>query len=393
MLALTDDAVLYICERLSDYAKIKLSETNKSLSNLKYKFTFYDMILVDKITHLSYFDNFQSVIVNKCIMIPKKCKNVGIKVYTADDLQMLQKISESKITVTHLLIKRDLNDNVCKHIPSTVTHLKFIDGFNAPVRDLPNGLTHLTFIGTFNQNIGRLIPASVTHLTFGNNFNQSIEDCIPSSVTHLKFGSAYNKNIGNSISNSVTHLTFGTGFSQDINSLPSSITHLTIRRSSCLQNRLPSVTHLTVQDLNESVIAPITHLTITNTFDSKCIPSSVTHLVFSDYCNQHVYENDLPASVTHLTFSDYQNVTYIPNTVTHLTFGYWFDKSIDKIMPLSVTHITFGENFKQSINDLPESVVEVTLSTTYRARISKHITNRVKIIKISPIRYIPENFY
>src|ERR1700741_4295875 len=48
------------------------------------------------------------------------------------------------------------------------------------------------------------------------------------------------------------------------------------------------------------------------------IPNSVTHLTFG-YCYNQI--TNIPNSVTHLTFGDdYDQITNIPNSVTHLTF-------------------------------------------------------------------------
>ena len=67
------------------------------------------------------------------------------------------------------------------------------------------------------------------------------------------------------------------------------------------------------------------------------------------------YEYD---KIKHLTFiGSFKCVKYfsydtsIPNSVTHLTFGFDFNKKIKDCIPNSVTHLTFGWSFNQEIKD------------------------------------------
>ena len=80
------------------------------------------------------------------------------------------------------------------------------------------------------------------------------------------------------------------------------------------------------------------------------LPISVTHLTFGHYFDQSI-EKGIPNSVTHLTFGWRFNQSIekgIPNSVTHLTFENNFNQSIEKGIPNSVTHLTFGDHFNQS---------------------------------------------
>ncbi|AEX61323.1 putative F-box and FNIP repeat-containing protein [Megavirus courdo7] len=52
----------------------------------------------------------------------------------------------------------------------------------------------------------------------------------------------------------------------------------------------------------------------------------------------------------------------IPNSVTHLTFGYNFNQDIRGCIPNSVTHLKFGQGFNQDIKDyIPNSVTHLFL--------------------------------
>ena len=52
----------------------------------------------------------------------------------------------------------------------------------------------------------------------------------------------------------------------------------------------------------------------------------------------------------------------IPNSVTHLTFGYYFNQELKEgYIPNSVTHLTFGRLFTQKLNILPQSLISLNL--------------------------------
>jgi len=220
------------------------------------------------------------------------------------------------------------------------------------IKNIPPSVTHLEFNASFNEPIDK-IPQSITHLSFGPNFNQSIKGCILSSVIHLKFGSHFRQSMKDSIPTSVTHLELGYGYTQndDSFSTTSMVTHL----------KLCSFT----EDVNPWIPLSVKYLEITF-FDRSietCIPPFVTHLTLHD-CHRKMPD-------------------YIQASVTHLVFGYEFNKPINNLIPPSVTHLTFGGSFNQPINDcIPLSVIEIKISKHYVETIDDDIISRVKIIRI-----------
>jgi len=175
--------------------------------------------------------------------------------------------------------------------------------------------------------------------------------------------------------------------------VPSSVTHLKLvaHNNATLDNIPFSVTNLIYDSYFNNPIktgyipTSVTHLTFGfffNQKNKKCIPPSVTHLTFGYHFNQSI-ENSIPPSVTHLTFGchfDHPINDYIPTSVTHLTFGDRFNQQIKNCIPSSVTHLTFGDQFDQPIRDIPHSVVEITLSKEYENQISLDVQSRVKIL-------------
>ena len=194
------DIIKYICHYASDKDKIQFLSVNQKMHLLKNFVNYWDMIRVEKIQKLWYFDRFINIIVDKTCTFPKNVKCLTFGWY--------------------------FNQEIKDCIPLSVTHLTFGSNFNQDIKDcIPLSVTHLTFGWNFNQDIKDCIPSSVTHLIFGACFNKDIKDCIPSSVTHLTFGGCFNQDIKDCIPSSVTHLTFGYYFNQDFDfcSLPNLI--------------------------------------------------------------------------------------------------------------------------------------------------------------------------
>src|SRR5579872_6228717 len=202
---LINDVIYNIISFLNNYGKIMFLSVTKNTHILKDRIYYDDVIDIDKILILWYYDRFTNV---RTDVIPLKFPKL----------------------ITHMVFYPSYGKyvNLKDRIPNSVTHLTFGYYFNQDIKDcIPNSVTHLTFGAFFNQDIKECIPNSVTHLTFGVSFNQDIKEYIPYSVTHLTFGINFNKDIKECIPNSVTHLTFGSKFNKDIKDcIPTSITHL-----------------------------------------------------------------------------------------------------------------------------------------------------------------------
>jgi hypothetical protein len=86
------------------------------------------------------------------------------------------------------------------------------------------------------------------------------------------------------------------------------------------------------------------------------LPNSITHLTFGVYFNQQV---DATRKNEIFTGAPKNKIVFdgdnLPNSITHLTFGVAFDKPVDKL-PNSITHLTLGTNFNQPVNNLPNSI-------------------------------------
>nr|URM62473.1 F-box and FNIP repeat domain containing protein [Mimivirus sp.] len=218
--------------------------------------------------------------------------------------------------------------------PSQLLNLILSPHFNQPLvkydatngciikKFLPPNIKKIKFSSLFNQSIIGAIPENVTHLIFGEKFNQPIENSIPNNVTHLTFGPYFNQPIKDCIPDSVTHLTFGNSFNQSIiGCIPNKIIYLKFGTdfNQSIYGAIPGSTSYLDKNMNNLTICPqLTHLIFGfkfNKFIADCIPSSVKNLEFGWKFNNPIYGHNLEI--------------YLPNNLDFLRLGKDFDKKIN----------------------------------------------------------------
>eukprot|EP01112_Ceratiomyxa_fruticulosa_P016322 TRINITY_DN4912_c0_g1_i2.p1 TRINITY_DN4912_c0_g1~~TRINITY_DN4912_c0_g1_i2.p1 ORF type:complete len:213 (-),score=24.17 TRINITY_DN4912_c0_g1_i2:200-838(-) len=71
-----------------------------------------------------------------------------------------------------------------------------------------------------------------------------------------------------------------------------------------------------------------------------------------------------PPSITQLTFHNYfnQKIESLPTTLTHLNFGWAYDKSVNNILPPSLTHLSFGHYYNRPISAFPHTLIHLKFS-------------------------------
>ncbi len=126
-----------------------------------------------------------------------------------------------------------------------------------------------------------------------------------------------------------------------------------------------NLTHLTFGDFYNQSVDKVVKISNGSSVYKSILPNSITHLIFGYWFNKSV--NHLPNSITHLTFGRHFNqpVDNLPNSITHLTFIWNFDQPVDKL-PNSITHLTFGRNFDQQLTKLPTNLKYLVMSSTYK---------------------------
>jgi hypothetical protein len=131
--------------------------------------------------------------------------------------------------------------------------------------------------------------------------------------------------------------------------------------------------------------------------DMNCprnLPNSITHLTFGYRFNQQI--NNLPNSITHLSFGYAFNqlVNYLPNSITHLNFGNSFNQSVDYLSK-SITHLTFGFRFNQPVNKLPNSITHLTFGFCFNEPMD-NLPNSITHLRFGhcfnqPLDYLPKS--
>src|SRR5579872_5207198 len=171
METLIDDIIITIMKFLNDNEKIRFLSLSNNLHNMKNKVHYDEIINIDVIHELSYYDMFTNVRVCK-----SHFKNRTIL----------------PNSITHLTFESDVNKDINNYLPDTITHLTFGNDFNQDIKGcIPNSVTHLTFGWCFNQDIKDCIPDSVTHLILDAYFDHDIKSCIPDSVIYLQMNEYY----------------------------------------------------------------------------------------------------------------------------------------------------------------------------------------------------------
>ena len=101
------------------------------------------------------------------------------------------------------------------------------------------------------------------------------------------------------------------------------------------------------------------------------LPNSLTHLIFGWKFNQDM-RNALPNSIIHLTFGYCFNkdVSNLPNSITYLTFGRSFNQDVSNL-PNSITHLIFDWKFNQDTRNLPNSLTYLKFGYCFNQNISK----------------------
>jgi len=181
----------------------------------------------------------------------------------------------------------------------------------------------------------------------------------PKNITHLKLESQdwrqQNAYIFD-IPNTVTHLYARIILSPKI-VIPQSVVYIDICRQ-CRNDPISIPT--TVKELYAGYF-----------FSQSLRGTQIAHLTleYNFPCDFHI-----PSTVTHLTFGfffDHKIANLIPDSVTHLTFGRKYSSPVGNHIPTSVTHLVFGNNYCKSIDDLPDSIVELELNGRFNKVIKR----------------------
>jgi len=394
MLAANEDILFKITEFLLDRSIIYLTMTCKKFDTLKYKFIYREKVCVEKISYLSYFDNFECVELKYLTDPRPKCaRYVHFNTGETDIPNFVTHlmIDAAVPSTTHVTVPAGVTDftlhgHDSATISPTVTYLNLMSNVKI---DIPDSVTKLSIGGIHDIcDFHYSIPSSVKYmkLYYGQG---DASNYIPSSVKKLKLlTSSMIKT-----PSSVTHLSimFGTNAVLDYSFIPS-VTHLKIT-SYCnvtfLNSEHSHVTHLVNRiylgshHILKHLPPQLTHLTFGVGFDQpivSALPDSLIHLTFEGPYQYSINDNMAP-SLTCIRFGpDFESYDNLPSTVTHIEIGYGFDTILPNF-PANVTHLTLGSYFNLPLKDLSLTITDLNLSERYYHPISDEITKRVNITR------------
>ena len=81
---------------------------------------------------------------------------------------------------------------------------------------------------------------------------------------------------------------------------------------------------------------------------------------------------NLPDSLTHLTIGNSFNksIDNLPKNLVYLNLGYYFQKSVDNL-PKKLNYLIIGDSFNQSVDNLPNSLLYLSLGDSFSKSINK----------------------
>lgn len=275
-------------------------------------------------------------------------------------------------SVTHLRLYKISNFS----LPPALTHFSLEGSVDSPAPiSFPISTRYLSFGNMFNQQI--TLPPALTHLTFGIDFNMPVE--LPLSITHLEFGLNFNQPV--LLPTSLISLKFGYNFTQKIDSIPPSLTCLSLGRSANYPlNFPPSITDLTFYQL-PCILPPsslaktpldmildhlpkLSHLVCDNDQDYFTkFPPSLSHFTVGVSFNRPL--PPLPPNLTSLRMGIQFNhpLSDLPPSLLDLKLGYWFNHPLPSLPP-SLSSLTLGCCFNQPLPPLPLHLTHLILAGT-----------------------------
>jgi hypothetical protein len=87
------------------------------------------------------------------------------------------------------------------------------------------------------------------------------------------------------------------------------------------------------------------------------LPNSITHLRLGEYFNQKIDNLNLPNSITHLILGNYnKRIDNLPNNITHLILEGIFNKPINnlplRLKEIDIRQCIFKESIKENLLDI-----------------------------------------
>ena len=332
---------------------------------------------------------------NNLWMLKHSRKYVGSKFNTKTDWSVLPE----KITYLSL----GDNYNQISKLPNNLIYLLFGFAFDCPV-ELPNKLIYLVFGQQFNHPI-KWFPNTLKYLVFGKFFNQQV--ILPEGLEHLELGLFFDQPIN--LPDGLKNLVFEENVKEitipkNINQLVCCVSEISnklqlIEQISCLKKIKKLEIHgMSFPENTIKILIP------PNLIDLSCYCKN--KIFFDNYNNLskitlggiaghdiEFIDNNIN-SITLL--GDNKVIDNLPHGITTVILGGNFHLSVDNL-PNGIKNIIFQDYYywkdmvySNQLNNLPETVEYIKLSSGYNKKIIKFPKNLKKIVCSKNYEYIAD---
>lgn len=254
------------------------------------------------------------------------------------------------------------------NLPNNLEEIYFGYNFDKPVDNLPENLIRIYFGNNFNNFVDKL-PNKLKELHFGYHFNKLINN-LPKSLVKIYFEGYFNQSIDN-LPDNIIVISMLSGFNQPINKLPENLECIQFPYLSNFNYEIPLCNKLKHLEIGQHSNIKL-KIKINNKLE--CL---ICYFKFED-------EIFLPTTIKSLTL--YYNNQYIidnlPNSIEELTLGWWWNNLKLDNLPNLVKKIDLeriSKNVMLNLNNLPNSVEILKLPNQYNDEILK-IPLNLKII-------------
>eukprot|EP01112_Ceratiomyxa_fruticulosa_P015379 TRINITY_DN4513_c0_g1_i4.p1 TRINITY_DN4513_c0_g1~~TRINITY_DN4513_c0_g1_i4.p1 ORF type:complete len:166 (-),score=21.10 TRINITY_DN4513_c0_g1_i4:154-651(-) len=122
----------------------------------------------------------------------------------------------------------------------------------------------------------------------------------------------------------------------------------------------------------------ILNLTLTSKIISKVVCNFVSNHWIFDFSQLPLLKLNYYTPKKVQIKCDFKEVLdYLPylNKMKFLTFGGGFNKPLNGLLPSTLTHLTFGYHFNKSVNSLPASLTHLTLGSNFNQPLTIGVDN------------------
>ncbi len=386
--------IINIIIQMLTYDDIKqLFISCKTIYNMRHELLYYSMIDVEKVLHLSYFNQFRrlhydcrdglypyfgsqvcSLFWNNNVSLTKLYHFVNLthldvhinsdnKLFTESGQHVIPPVNYLRVSCTDIMevsLTYQRGDGVISFIPPGVEIVVLDFNESVSIKDLiPYGVISLTF-RRFWHDISDLIsikyiPDSVLYLNLSGYFNQPIItttkiSALPSKLIELNLGNSYKHSLIN-LPATLQELYLGELYAKKIPVMPSGLKKIVFgdNFNHLLKDKLPD---------------GLTHLTLGFFFKQPLIglPSTLIYLELNGQYNQ-----ELPV---------------MPATLRYLRLGFNFNQSIDNSLNDNLHTLILGSGFKVMVTKLPPKLKKLEIYHSVHPSIMKVLPNELEQIII-----------